>query len=89
MTISGDPVRRWAFWPVGMRAQESFPKEEVLLDYILKEIAFEKDMKGRNGSGDGRSHKGGDGSGALHHQSFHWKNGLCGCQKLYAYGEQK
>ena len=64
------------------------PKEEVLLDYILKEIAFEKDMKGLKVAGDGRSHNGSDGSGALHHQSFHWKNGLCGSQKLYASGSR-
>ena len=56
------------------------PEPEVLFEYILREIACEKDLKGEN-HGDCRTNTGGDRSSTLYHQSFHRKDGICDCKK--------
>ena len=51
------------------------PEPEVLLQYILKEIRYEKDLAGKKIFSDRRSHQGGHRSGPLHHQPLHREDG--------------
>lgn len=56
------------------------PKEEVLLDYILQQIAKPKDMQGLRVAVTARPHPGSAGPGALPDQPFHRQDGLCAGQ---------
>ena len=59
------------------------PEPELLLQYILREIAYEKRYaKGKRVAGDGRSDTGIDRSGQIYYQSFHRKDGICDLQKM-------
>ena len=60
------------------------PEPEVLFRYIEREIACEKGYDGKEGFDHGRRYPGIHGSGPLHHQPFHGKNGFCPCQGMYA-----
>ena len=59
------------------------PDAEVLLDYVLKEIAHEKDMEGMNVLVTaGPTQEAVD--PVRYYQSLHRENGICSCQSLYA-----
>ena len=70
------------------------PDPEVLESYIIKEIAFEKDLKGKKvlitagptmeSSGNRRSDTGSHRSGTLYYESFIGKDGICPGKNCHA-----
>lgn len=56
------------------------PEPEELLDHIIHEIAYPKNLTGKEDSGDCGSYKRSPGSGPFSDQPFHRKNGLRHCQ---------
>ena len=60
------------------------PEPELLLQYILREIAYEKDMQGKRVLVTAGSDTGIDRSGQIYYQSFHRKDGICDCKNVYA-----
>lgn len=61
------------------------PEPETLLEYILKEVAFEKISPAKS-SGNSRTDTGSDRSGPLPYQSFFRKDGIRNCKDGYAPG---
>ena len=57
------------------------PEPETLLEYILKEAAFQKDLAGKKLLVTARTYPGGHRSSTLSHQPFIRKDGICHLQK--------
>ena len=60
------------------------PEPEVLLSYIMKELAFEKDLKGKKILVTAGPTKEKIDPVRFHQQSFYRKDGLCNCKKCNA-----
>lgn len=60
------------------------PEPETLLEYILKEAAFQKDLAGKKAPGNGRTYPGGHRPGPLSHQPFIRKDGIRHCKNGHA-----
>ena len=60
------------------------PDEGVLVDYVLRELACAKDLKGKKGRRLCRCHAGADGPRALPDEPLHRQNGLRRGPRLYA-----
>ena len=58
------------------------PEPETLLEYILQEVAYEKDLKGKKNPCDSRTDPGTDRSGAVSDKSLQRENGVCDCKSL-------
>lgn len=56
---------------------------QVLLEYIYRAVARKRSARQENPS-DSRSNSGGHRPGALCDESFHWKDGICDSQGMYA-----
>ena len=60
------------------------PEPETLLEYILKEAAFQKDLAGQKAPSNGRTDTGGHRPGPLSHQPFIRKDGIRHCKNGHA-----
>ena len=60
------------------------PEPDTLLQYILRELAFPKDMEGLHVLVNCRSNNRSHSTCTFRFQSLYWQDGICHCKKLHA-----